>query len=87
VKLRRHKHCVCKSPKNWEAATPRQCRYGRCTDFICPDCGRTMGGWGKVGCKCQGEVIRWLDYPEMCATKYHAPVKPSLAARLPNRRR
>jgi hypothetical protein len=46
-----------------------------------------MGGWGKIGCKCQGYTIRWLDHPEMDKATHHVPVKPSLAARFPNRRR
>jgi hypothetical protein len=55
---------------------PGVCRYGYCTEFRCPDCSGYLGGWGPVGCRCDG-YIRWMWHPDMAPALDHAPVKPS----------
>lgn len=80
-----HRGCTC---AYYDLNAPRRtCRWGNCVEFVCPACGRSMGGWGLMGCKCDG-YVRWLFYPEMAPSfTGHAPVKPSKMARMPNRRR
>lgn len=67
------------------------CRYGRCTEFRCPECHGKLGGWGPIGCQCEGGP-RWARYRGMQQPGYwdwakdeyvrvHVAVKPSIARR------
>ncbi len=83
--------CTCKDDPEWTAETERLCRYGCCTEFRCPRCHGKLGGWGAVGCKCQGGP-RWIRHRGMSApgrwdyvkddfVVYRVAVKPSIAKR------
>ena len=40
-----------------DAAWEVECRYGNCVVFVSPDSNERedLGGWGPVGCPCEGE--------------------------------
>lgn len=49
-------YCTCGRPKIGPDGTPDdvegRCRYGRCVELTCPDCGADRGGWGPALCRC-----------------------------------
>jgi hypothetical protein len=58
------------------------CPYGNCREMNCPVCGCGKGGWGPVGCPCDG----WACWPDMRPQLSPTPVKPSAARYRPSRR-
>jgi hypothetical protein len=83
-------YCTCEITQKGDAGT---CRYGCCTEFRCLKCHGKTGGWGPVGCKCEGgprwarhpgmaQRVRWYDKDgERYFAYVHAAVKPSIARR------
>lgn len=54
-------YCICAERLEGD---PGVCRYGCCTEFRCPVCRGKLGGWGPVGCRCEGGP-RWARHPGM----------------------
>jgi hypothetical protein len=52
------------------------CRWGRCSEWRCIGCDATLGGFGPMGCKCDG-YIRELFHKDMMREEHPVPVKPS----------
>lgn len=90
-KIVRHNsgNCVCTPEPEPDTDLVTRCRYGYCTEFRCPRCRGKRGGWGPVGCKCEGGP-RWLRHSGMDKlghwdleadkwVSHSAAVKPSLA--------
>jgi hypothetical protein len=72
--------CICRPPVALADAERRPCRYGRCTEWRCPRCGANLGGFGAMGCKCDG-YVRELFFPDMCQREACVAVKPSILRR------
>ncbi len=61
-------YCVCAN--RLEGGIAGLCRYGCCTEFRCPVCYGNLGGWGPVGCRCDGGP-RWARHPGMAQLGYY----------------
>lgn len=46
--------CVEERCKGWTPTVVVSCVYGFCTEMYCGVCGRAGGGWGPIGCPCDG---------------------------------
>lgn len=44
--------------KNLGRLVEQPCSEGCCVELIDPETGENTGGWGPVGCPCQGEVTQ-----------------------------
>lgn len=73
---RREPHLVFSQDNIYQAV----CRYGNCAQWRCVKCRANLGGFGSVGCKCDG-YIREFFHPDMASLGVSVPVKPSVLAR------
>lgn len=90
--VRRNKgSCICVNRPLMTKEMDGTCKYRRCTVFRCLACRGKLGGWGPVGCKCEGGP-RWARYRGMDTpgrydlardefVEVHVAVKPSLLRR------
>jgi hypothetical protein len=77
--IKKRRWCVCRPTISLssERVVKGVCKAGFCTEFRCPDCNAILGGWGPMGCKCEG-YIRWMWYPAMAPSFTPSAKKPSL---------
>jgi hypothetical protein len=80
--MRHRWECRCKPRNDLAVSTSYQtyCRWGQCLEWRCNDCHATLGGFGTIGCKCDGYIREWV-HPDMRQQEHPAPVKPSKLAR------
>ena len=94
---RNNGNCICRIRVEWTEERATYCRYGWCVEYRCPACRGKLGGWGPVGCKCDGGP-RWARHPGMRTLghwdyrlngyiPYRSLVKPSLRRRSYRRNR
>lgn len=75
---RKRVFCRCQPPKRMDTpgVVETTCRWG-CAEFRCHRCQGYLGGWGAVGCRCQG-YLRWVGNWDMAPALAPEAVKPSL---------